>query len=198
MIYEDLLEFFLAWCRTRKWRRLLLAAAVLALLPLMVAGLVVYGAMLSRPDIYGRYLSLVQDDINESIDAASRSEEVDLDSSARVLQVPLRRILQLGNSNERVAFVVANSLAAQGRVGMAVQMMREIAPAGDSGFAPAHAWMANHELSLGVKTPAQAEKILHDLEIADSSGVTLSANQVMVFVNLLIANRREQEALKVL
>lgn len=129
-------------------------------------------------------------------DALSRVEE-------RRVQVPLRRILQLGNYNPRVAYVVASQLARQGRTGMAARMMRDIAPlgaqgVGKPGFAYAHAWLAEYAMMSWKGTDAQAETLLGDLEAAERGGATLTASQVRNFASLLNHFKRTQDAMGLL
>lgn len=126
----------------------------------------------------------------------SRAEE-------RRVQVPLRRILQLGNYNPRVAYVVASQLARQGRVAMAARMMRDIAPlekptVGKLGFAYAHAWLAEYAMMSWKGSDAQAETLLGDLEAAERGGATLTASQVRNFASLLVNFKRTQESLGLL
>ncbi|MCA9182144.1 MAG: hypothetical protein KDA51_11845, partial [Planctomycetales bacterium] len=132
----------------------------------------------------------------EASDALSRVEE-------RRVQVPLRRILQLGNYNPRVAYVVASQLARQGRMAMAARMMRDIAPLGTQGvgkpgFAYAHAWLAEYAMMSWKGSDAQAETLLGDLEAAERGGATLSASQVRNFASLLNHFKRTQDAMGLL
>lgn len=132
----------------------------------------------------------------EVSDALSRIDQ-------RRVQVPLRRILQLGNYNPRVAYVVASHLARQGRAAMAARMMRDIAPlgkqnAGKAGFAYAHAWLAEYARLTWQGSEAQAEALLGDLEAAERGGATLTASQVIDFAKLLVYFKRNQEATSVL
>ena len=132
----------------------------------------------------------------QASDVLSRGEE-------RRVQVPLRRILQLGNFNPRVAYVVASQLARQGRLAMAARMMRDIAPlgkqgVGKAGFAYAHAWLAEYATISWKGSDAQAETLLGDLEAAERGGATLTASQVRNFASLLVHFKRTQDALGLL
>jgi len=133
---------------------------------------------------------------DKASDAVSRAEQ-------RRVQVPLRRILQLGNYNPRVAYVVASQLARQGRIAMAARMMRDIAPlgkqsVGKASFAYAHAWLAQYALMTWKGSDAQAETLLGDLEAAERGGATLSAFQIRNLATLLVNFKRTQDAMSLL
>ena len=142
---------------------------------------------------------------------ASRAPDEQADPAGEVLsrvedrrvQVPLRRILQLGNYNPRVAYVVASQMARHGRSAMAARMMRDIAPLGKQGvgkvgFAYAHAWLAEYALMSWKGSESQAETLLRDLEAAERGGATLTVPQVKNFANLLEHFKRTPEALNLL
>lgn len=125
------------------------------------------------------------------------------DAAARVdqwrVQVPMRRMLQLGDSNPRVVYVVANQMARQGRLAIAARMMRDIAPVNSSGgFAYAHAWLSDYTMLNWTGTEAQAVLLMGDLQAAERGGVTLTSRQVRNYVALLNQTGRVQEALTVL
>jgi hypothetical protein len=123
--------------------------------------------------------------------ALSRAED-------RRVQVPLRRILQLGNFNPRVAYVVASQMARQGRLGMAARMMRDIAPLGKGGFAYAHAWLAEYSMQAWKDTDSEAETLLADLQAAERGGATLTSVQVRNCASLLVRFKRPQDAIVLL
>lgn len=135
----------------------------------------------------------------EAAGVASAEATQPVGAAARVdqrhVQVPLRRMLQLGNFNPRVAFVVASQMARQGRLGMAARMMRDIAPLNNKeGFAYAHAWLSDYAMLNWKGTEAQVEVLLGDLQAAERGGVTLTFGQVRNYVSLLIQSKRTQEA----
>ena len=75
----------------------------------------------------------------------------------RKTQVSRRRILQLGNFDARLAFVMASQMARQGRLGLAARMMRDIAPLNYSdGFGYAYFWWADYAMLnwKGVEPPS--------------------------------------------
>lgn len=117
----------------------------------------------------------------------------------RQVQVPMRRILQLGNFNPRVAYVVASQMARQGRLAMAARMMRDIAPEnGREGFAYAYAWLTDYAMLNWKGTEDQAAQLMGDLQAAEHGGVTLTVGQVRNYASLLIQTKRTQEAIGVL
>lgn len=123
----------------------------------------------------------------------------DAQRDARRVQVPMRRILQLGNFNPRVVFAVASQMTRQGRLGIAARMMRDIAPLdSEEGFAQAHAWLAHYVILNWKGTEAQAETLLADLQAAERGGVTLTSGQVQHYASLLLKQQRNQDALAVL
>src|SRR5690606_22598201 len=137
MFYQDLFNRVIAWWRSRRWWRMSLVAFLPLSLLLISCGLVVYGAMLSRQTLATRYLTLIQEDLDTSFNDLLNADgvataEAQRQSAAlarideRRVQVPMRRILQLGNFSPRVAYVVASQMAQQGRLGMAARMMRDI------------------------------------------------------------------------
>lgn len=120
-------------------------------------------------------------------------------AEGRQVQVPMRRILQLGNFNPRVAYVVASQMARQGRLGMAARMMRDIAPVNSQeGFAYAHAWLTDYAMLNWQGTEAQAALLMVDLQAAERGGVTLTQGQVQNYASLLIQSKRTQDAIAVL
>ncbi|MCR9297011.1 MAG: hypothetical protein NXI32_30280 [bacterium] len=114
-------------------------------------------------------------------------------------QMLLRRVLQLQDSNQRAKYLVAVEMANGGRLGQARSMMRHLAPAGDQGFAPAHAWLAVDFLNQGdrVLDPQQSSSLLNDLAVATSwsgSGARLTG----IYASLLEKSGQVGEALTVL
>ncbi|QDV26149.1 tetratricopeptide repeat protein [Aureliella helgolandensis] len=206
MFYQDLLNFLIAWFRTRQWRKLLWIGATVFCLPMFGLGISLYGATLTRSQIAGRYLSLVSEDVDSTMAAVdsinnedateATQQEKELLLAERNLQVPLRRILQLGSFNERAVFLVANELARQGRLPTAVRMMREIAPAQGKGFPKGHAWLANYEMATWKSDKTQAEILLNDLSVAESE--LKNAQQVLVYAKLLNEFGKPKEALRIL
>ena len=217
MFYQDLFNCLLAWGRSRRWRKLFWLAALPALLFWSVLGLVVYGASLGRQELAARYLELVQEDVeagileaegkidtasdkDDSADGAKSEQETGNASnvaSQRVL-VPLRKMLQLGNSNEKVIYLVGIAMARQGRLAMATQILKELAPASGGGLPPAHAFMAQNLMASWKGTESEAEVLLAHLQTAERGGVKLSTAQLSNHAALLNRLGRGQEAINML
>jgi len=116
-------------------------------------------------------------------------------TTARRVLVPLRRIMQLGNSGERVVYLVAISMAKQGRLAMAAQMLRDIAPRKGGGFPYAHAFLADYALPGWKGTPAEVELYISDVLTAERGGVKLSLTHLYNCADLLKVLNRKQEAI---
>ena len=222
MFYQDLFNWCLAWGRTRRWRRLMLWALIPLLLLTITVGLVVWGATLSRQQLASRYLELVNESVEANLREVQRPQQAEQskqagadagqsadgsgadgssDAQAQVspaVFVSLRRIMQLGNSNERVRYLVGWELAKQGRMGMSAQLLREIAPEGGGGFPAAHAILANYSLAAFDGTEAQAESLLADFAAAEQGGIRLDQQQLRIFAKLLLGFGRKQQAVNVL
>lgn len=222
MFYQDLFNCLLAWGRSRRWRRLFLLAFFPGLLFWLALGLVVYGSTITKNELASRYLELVQSDIETSMKEVegkteagpaeeggagadsthtektslsdSNSDQASPSTTQQVL-VPLRRIMQLGNSNERVVYLVARAMARQSRLSMAARMLRDIAPVRGGGFAPAHAFLADYAMASWKGTAAQAEVLLADLQTAERGGMRLSVQQLSNYALLLTKGGRRQEAI---
>ena len=213
MFYQDLFNWLFAWGRSRRWQRMFWLGILPLGLLLCVFCLVAYGGLLSRQTIASRYLELVNDDLESSLkrlaaagppSAAAEGPTTDqedrelTETAAQRVQVPLRRILQLGNSNERVVYIVACEMSRQGRMGMAARMMRQIAPADGRGFAQAYAWLADYQTQPRNWTSDEARALLSDLEFAAHGGANLSLAQIRNYAALLVQFQRPEDALKLL
>ncbi len=224
MFYQDLFNCLIAWAKTRRWRRMF----SLAVLPMLIFWgtlvAVVCGAMLSRQELAGRYMSLVQADVEASMKELEGSnapssgsgsesslgeetgnsdptEPFSVDGSqgtSKRMLVPLRRIMQLGNFNERVVYLVGTSLARQGRTAMGARLIRDVAPLKGGGFPPAHAFMADYALASWKGNAAQAEVLLSDLQSAERGGIRMPVGQLTNYASLLNNSNRWQEALNML
>jgi hypothetical protein len=197
MFYQDLLNCLIAWFRSRKWRGILSMAFLIGALPTSAIGLVTYGANIPKGKLAASYLELIEDDLQASLDMPVEEQTED-DATIASLQVPLRRILQLGSSNERVTYLVANQVARQGRMPMAVGMMRSIAPMDDSGFAPAHAWLANYQSLTWTGDAQKIAPLLHDFKVAEQGGSLHTPQQALTYASLLARSNQTTEALRIL
>ncbi len=198
MFREELIEFILAFLKSRRWWRLLLQGGLLCILPLLVGSFVLYGASIPVESLGNRYIGSVESEVDKRL-AAIESGEADaaaeMDSK---LRISLERILQLGESNERVSYIVARQLASQGRVETAARKMREIAPANGAGFAPAHAWLAQFERARFDNTKEMAEILLNDLTVANNALSAINPVLTDMQATLLVSFGRANEALDIL
>lgn len=200
MFIEDLIQFLLKWFKTRKWRSLVTLALVVSIAPAASLLLVGYGATLSIQELVGRYAVWLEED-----EAENSSELQGEGQVAEVMEAPeqgtrvlLRRVLQLGHSTDRIIVAIAQQLLRQGRVSMAEQRLRSIAPAGEKGDPLAHELLANIAVSRNVATPESARVLLNDLEIAERNSTELSPTLVQVYAQLLFSSGKETESLRVL
>ncbi|HBE68396.1 MAG TPA: hypothetical protein DDW52_09635, partial [Planctomycetaceae bacterium] len=206
MFFEDLLSCITRWAKSRNWRALLTAGALLWTLPLLVCCFVLWGWSISPQVIYERNMNLVDRLIAETLDnqpddpvnspgddgADAAADKHDTQESS----LALRRILQLGKDNERVSHIVAMQLVRQGRWGDAVAKLRKIAPERGSGFPPAHLWLAEYQVSVLKKFNVQV--LLNDLDVANGSLTTMPGKMVLVHAQLLVGVGRESDALSML
>ncbi|MCA9129702.1 MAG: hypothetical protein KDB22_21600 [Planctomycetales bacterium] len=204
MFFQDLTDFLIAYFKSRHWKSLILLGITTFALPLILLTLVCYGATLSLPTIAGRYSELVSADVENQL---RKDQEHDHESEAvsRRLQVPLRRILQLGGSNDRVTYLVGMQLARQKRYDMCEQLMRGIAPRGGEGFPEAHAWLANFELlklNLDITKiragSATHDNLLNDLQIAERSAMNMGQDLIVWYARLLDLAQQGEQGLKML
>lgn len=185
MFVEQLIEFLRRWNETRSLRRIALLAFLLTMLPLLMSGLVLWGYSSSIKTIANRHIQLIEARL-DSVDGDEEPSEY-----SNELYVPLNRILQLGQSNERVTHIVAVQLFRQGRIAEAVRKLREIAPVGERGYPPAHLFLAE----IDRQTP---ESLLNDLAVADSSLSTMPPLFTQQYVALLLRKGMHREAMAVL
>lgn len=185
MFVEQLIEFLKCWNETRSLRRIALLAFLLAAFPLFMSGLVLWGYSTSINTLGGRHIQLVEARL-DSIDGTEEPSEY-----ANELYVPLNRILQLGQSNERVTFIVGRQLLRQRRIAEAVRKLREIAPVGERGYPPAHLLLAEIDRQ-------SLDSVFNDLAVADSSLSTMPTLFTQQYVGLLLKKGMQSEALAVL
>ncbi len=191
--------FIQRWFQTHSWRRFLVGALGLLLLPTFVFSFVVYGASMSGQQLGTRYLELVEADVEKSLaitQGQREATEEDKDALSR-MQVPLRRLLQIGDFNDKVVYVVAVELVRQGRVAMAAQLMREIAPRDQQGFPAAHAWLANYEL-MPEAGARDLKQVKQDLEAAVTGGAELPPALLQLHISILSDSGEGERALDIL
>ena len=165
MFFDEFLSFVVKWIRTRRWKTLFWLLFWVGSLPLLATLLIAYGFSIPSAQLETQCLKATGAGFSDlPIEDDSESE-----NSEQSIQVPLRRILQIGSFNERVVYIVANQLARQGRIAMAAKMMRDIAPVDSEGFAEAHRWLASCALTPGNEAGVDRKALKHDLRIAVES-----------------------------
>ncbi len=197
MFREHLLNFLLAWFRSRKWLRIGGLGLLLGCVPLASMILVISGASTPISVMAANYHELIEETGFE-LDASTASTQ-DTKLSNRQLQVPLRRILQMDAANDRVKYFVAYELSQQGRLSMAARLMRDVAPAKESGYPDAHAWLAAYAIgrrSAGAEVDLQA--LMHDLKIAINQASAASPSMIVYYAGLLSKQQKGDEALTLL
>lgn len=213
-LLAGLVEFLFSWIYTRNW---LLACAAL---PVLVCLVYIVGAAgflrwVGTQRTVQNYWSVVEKDSTErstllrlekelssddrepspqaSTDSMTGSEELSPTSA-----MLLRKILQLENSDRRAIYLIGFVLANQGRRGQARQLMRRIAPEGEDGFAPAHAWLAADRLqSFGVRDKQSYQTLVKDLSVA-CSWPGVSPLLLSVYADMLIQENKVDEAIEIL
>lgn len=195
MLFQDLINFLLAWCRSRKWLRIGGLGVLVASLPIAALTLVISGVSTSISVMATSYHDLIEKELEP--DAKANSEQAR--TTNRKLQVPLRRILQMDEENVRARYFVAYELAQQGRLSMATRMMREVAPIQGAGYPDAHAWLAAYSIS---KKSQGGEVdfglLMHDLEIAVNKSSFVTPSMIVAYAALLRKAGRSSEALALL
>lgn len=91
-------------------------------------------------------------DTDPSGDTVAANEPAAIPRFAEVL---FRRVQQLQSDDQRSVFFVAMTLAQRGSLPQALALLGRIAPDDREGYAPAHAWLAEHYL----KQPISAENL---------------------------------------
>lgn len=195
MFFQELINYVVAWYRSRSAKSLLLLAGILAIIPLGIAGIVLYGFSIPTNKLAGQYLSAISEQMEAALSAEAKQESVELDAET---QVRLKRILQMGNSNARVVYIVARELARQGRVATAAQKMREIAPAGGKGLVAAHAWLAQYRLLQPSHSQEQLKVLFDDLKVAEEGSTSLPPVLVETYTKFLVQAGQPKEALRIL
>jgi tetratricopeptide (TPR) repeat protein len=200
---QGFIEFFLAWLFTRQW------LAVLGLLPVILllvtlGGLLLCGWLVDKNTLVTRYASWVEAELKEDREVTDSAAPAATDALMKVEGVSpfgellLRRVLQLENSDSRSRYLVALQIGNRGRRGQARQLMRQLAPERNRGFAPAHAWLAIDRLLQGqVRDQAARTVLLNDLEVAATwQGTGTKLREVLA--ELLESEGRIGDAIKVL
>ncbi len=199
---QGLLEFAMAWLFTRQWKALLIFSPVL-LFVLGLGSLIVYGWAQDERQLAIRYLAWVDEELNQSnnTDAgtnATQPQLMKLEKVSPYSELLLRRILQLEDSDQRSRYLVALQIGTHGRRGQARQIMRQLAPERQKGFAPAHAWLAVDRILQGpIRDKGSKQSLMNDLEIATTwNGTGTQLREILA--RLLEDEGRVGDAIKVL
>ncbi len=201
---QGIIEYGLAWMYTRQW------FAVLAFLPVLfivfgLVGLTIYGWSIDKNTLVQRYsiwsdIELGKESVlTNAVATNPQSDELmKVEGVSKFGELLLSRILQLEKSDTRSRYLVALQIANRGRRGQARQLMRQIAPARNSGFPPAHAWLSIDRLQQGPLRDNTAKTILlNDLEVAATWGGT-GTKLREILASLLESEGRTGDAIKIL
>jgi tetratricopeptide (TPR) repeat protein len=200
---QGIIEYSLAWFYTRHLSALLgFLPALLIVLPL--TGLALYGWSMDRDTLVTRYAKWSDAELNAGDKKADETANpqahalMQVEGVSKFGELLLNRLLQLEKSDTRSRFLVAQQIGNRGRRGQARQLMRQIAPERNNGFAPAHAWLAIDRILQGpLRDKASETVLLNDLEVAASwSGTGTRLREILA--NLLENTGRIGDAIKVL
>jgi tetratricopeptide (TPR) repeat protein len=196
------------WRMTRPWRSILLGLPALLLL-LVCGGAVAAGKLKSKSGLLDYYLKLAEEeapleqalagaesgDSGQATPAAVDGEETPDIKYSEYADMLYRRVLQLENNNKRARYYVGLQMQARGASDQARPMMESLAPAGDSGYPPAHAWLATDLLIRAQnRIPIDLAALEHHLaKAANWSGV--NPQLLMTYAQLL--ERQEKVSLAV-
>lgn len=212
-------DFVTSWSMTRRWLQLL-AGLPLLIIALTVVGSYVHLQVIGRSTLSMNYWEEIErENQTQSLVSATRSSEsveagkttsafgpesknsnslVEESLLSEYSTSLLLKVLELESSDMRASFLVATSMANQGHLSQARQIMRRIAPEGQRGFAAAHAWLAGDRLqSLGIREPRHLTTVLQDLEQARRWS---AVNPMLMssYADLLLREKRTDEAIEVL
>lgn len=225
-LFQGLTEVFASWFFTRPWRRMFLIIPVVAIL--MVAfGVILYGKQRGRREMTLHYASLAETELQrlktEKVEADANGTSHDADAGvipARVLGDQLidqektsaysdmlyRRLMQLDDQDARTRYMVGLQLVHSGRISQARQLMQEISPPGQRGFAPAHAWLA---IDLLTRRPREQDGVGSSLTQTEQddlmehlreavSGDKVSTALLSLYADLLLRQGQQTEAIAIL
>lgn len=212
-LFQAFTEVFTSWLFTRPWRRLSLFLPAIVIVGATI-GLIGYGATLSRATLKERYADFATDEMErikseEQPDQANESADDQLmkkELTSAFSDMLYRRLMQLDDQNATTRYRVALQLAHGGRLTQARQLMQEIAPPGERGFAPAHTWLAIDMLSRSPKKEGDGAQPLNEKEQAvlmshlsqavgwEGSGSAL----LVIYADLLMRQGKQQQALDVM
>jgi len=158
------------WLITRDWRRAAIAIVPFSLV-LTVLILSVLGRTKNKENLANEYLSAGEIELQSANQdweftlGTSEAAVADSRGQARYAEALFRRALDLQSNNKRTRFVVGAMLGNRGAILQALAYMNSIAPETGSGYAPAHAWIANLMLQRQL-SEAEMPVLKHHLDVA--------------------------------
>ena len=201
---QGFIEYILAWVYTRQWLAVLGFFPVLLIL-ITLFGLTIYGWSIEKRTLVTRYLRWCDAELSEDnvlTTSAARNPQADelmkVQGVSQFGEVLLNRVLQLEKSDTRSRYLVALQIGDRGRRGQARQLMRQLAPERNNGFAPAHAWLAIDRILQGpIRDNVSKLILLNDLEVANTwPGAGTKLREILA--SLLESEGRIGDAIKVL
>ncbi len=196
---QGFIEYCLAWMFTRQWSALLGFLPVLLIL-FSLGGLTLYGWSVDRNTLVKRYSKWSEEELSEDKvpTTTNANELMKMEGVSQFGEVLLQRVLHLEKSDTRSRYLVALQMGNRGRRGQARQLMRQLAPERNSGFAPAHAWLAIDRVLQGpIRDNASKLLLLNDLEVAATwTGTGTKLREILA--SLLESEGRVGDAIKVL
>lgn len=145
-------DLFVAWRASRRW-----SALLACVIPLLLAGSVLACVAASKLVANSEKLAWYGTKADEQLKLlhdAKENEKPTVDNLANIdvsrnnyIELLFKRVLQLEENNKLARFYVASNMARYGRVGAAMVMMQELAPANDKGLELAHEWIAQQMIN---------------------------------------------------
>lgn len=204
LIYFDPVKFtsglwdaFDAWRLSRKWVRWLWFLPPMVLL-LGFSVLFLMGFTQGRDSLLVNYLE--QAAVEAPIEEVTEGNSVTGDDTVRVSRygdLLYRRILQLRENEKNARFYVAMQRGISGDSEEALGMMRELAPKGDKGFEPAHAWLAKDLMRRSTQgEKIDAKELEHHLAIA-SNWSKVDPTLPMIYAEILERQQKRELAIAI-
>lgn len=188
------------WILSRSWLAILGLFSLPLGLPVVIGVSATLGTMRDSRTLASEYLERGERELN----ATSDDWLTDFTEAEEAVEIPrftealFRRARQLRSDDRRTNFIIAAVLGQRGAWHEAERLMREIAPAEQKGYPPAHAWLAIHVLTrTGVTEQQQLDQVLHDFEVA-ASWPGASTRILTVYAEVLERIGRVDQALSIL
>ncbi len=207
---QGVFEYISGWFFTRKVSTFIAFSPVILLFSTVLA--LVFNGWITVSSTISQNISDLVDDEFEKSDRQNKTNDDEFEDDRLVLhdsslapkeispyaEMLMRRLVQNESDDVRWKYLVALKFGQRKRLGLARQMMRQLAPENTHGFAPAHAWMAVDTVSRkSVEDRADVLTLINDLEVAmawSGSGPALHA----LLADLLEKEGRVADAIKIL